>query len=151
MTKKEDLKAPEEQGWFTVPEAAAYLRVSVPTIFRWMKEGELTFFKIGGATRFTQESLDTVVRKSTGRTEAEASRARCASCGHGELVEGRLQGTGRLYFRPEGVSFWTLAEPMVETAARVCPACGHVQIHADVEKLKKLRPPGGQGKGRRGA
>src|SRR5689334_18797737 len=96
-----------EAEWFSVRDAAEYLGVSQPTIFRWMKDGLLSFYKVGGATRFSREGLDAVVEKTTGRKEAEAASGRCASCGHTMLVPGRLQGTGRLYFRPEKTKFWS--------------------------------------------
>jgi len=35
--------------WYSVREAAEYLAVSQPTIFRWMKEGHLSFYKVGGS------------------------------------------------------------------------------------------------------
>ena len=133
-------KAEEGKVWFSVREAAEYLGISIPTVFRWMKSGMLSFYKVGNSTRFSQESLDALVKKTTGQTEAEAARGRCASCGHAVLVEGRLQGTGRLYFRPEGVSFWTLAEAVAETIAKTCAACGYIQLHADTAKIAKLRP-----------
>lgn len=129
----------QKKDWFTVEEAAGYLGVSVPTVFRWMKAGTLSFYKMGGATRFSKEGLDAVVEKTTGRKEAEAAAGKCASCGHGVLVPGRLQGTGRLYFKPEKAKFWVWSESMVETHAKVCAACGFVQIHADAEKLGRLR------------
>ena len=130
----------EKPSWFTIAEAADYLDVSEPTIYRWMKDGLLSFYKIGGATRFSQEGLDAVIQKSTGRTEAEAAAGRCAACGHGILLAGRLQGTGRLYFKPSEARFWVLEESLVPTTAWICPACGYVQIRADTEKLKRLRP-----------
>jgi excisionase family DNA binding protein len=123
-----------------VPEAAEYLGISVPTIFRWMRDGRLSFLKIGGATRFTQEGLDSVIEKTTGSMEAEAAASRCAACGHSVLVEGSLQGTGRLYFRPEKTRFWVFAEALVPVKARVCTACGYIQIHADTTKLSRLLP-----------
>jgi excisionase family DNA binding protein len=126
--------------WYSVKDAAAHLGVSEPTIFRWMKEGTLSFYKVGGSTRFSREGLDAVVQKSTGSTEAEAATGRCASCGHGVLVEGQLQGTGRLYFKPCETRFWTFEESLVPTKARVCAACGHIQIHADTAKLTRLAP-----------
>jgi len=132
--------AETEKKWFSIQEAAEYLGVSQPTIFRWMKDGTLSFYKVGNSTRFAQEGLDAVIEKTTGRKEAEAAQGRCAACGHGVLVEGRLQGTGRLYFKPDKTKFWTFSEPMVGLKARVCAACGYVQIHADTEKLGKLRP-----------
>ena len=126
--------------WFSVRDAAGYLGVSQPTIFRWMKEGTLSFYKVGGSTRFSQEGLDALIEKTTGLKEAEIAAARCAACGHSVLVAGRLRGAGRLYFRPDKPKFWTLAEPMVPTDARVCAACGYIQLHADTKKLKKLKP-----------
>ena len=133
-----DPNIPEK--WYTVKEAADYLGVSQPTIFRWMKEGILSFYKIGGATRFSKEGLDAVIDKTTGLKEAEKAAGRCVACGHDALVEGRVQGAGKLYFRPAKASFWVLHEAMVPTTAKVCPACGYVQWFADVEKLKKLKP-----------
>ena len=134
----------EEKRWYSIPEAAAYLDVSEPTLFRWMKAGTLSFHKVGGSTRFTRQGLDAVVEKTTGEKEGRDAPLRCAVCGNAELVEGRLQGTGKLYFKPAQTKFWVLAESLVETKARVCPACGCVQLHADVEKLGRLRPEGGK-------
>ena len=129
----------EEKRWYSIPEAAEYLGVSEPTIFRWMKEGALSFYKVGGATRFTQEGLDAIIEKSTGRKEAEKAAGRCASCGHDVLVEGKLRGSGRLYFQPEKSKFWVWAESMVGTRAKACVACGYLQLYTDTEKLKKLK------------
>ena len=126
--------------WYTIQQAARYLGVSQPTIFRWMKEGSLSFFKIGGATRFSQEGLEAVIEKTTGQKEAELIASRCAACGHSVLVEGYLRGAGKLYFRPTKSSFWVLAEAMVPMRARVCAACGYLQLHADTTKLKRLKP-----------
>ncbi|MHC4646440.1 MAG: helix-turn-helix domain-containing protein [Planctomycetota bacterium] len=105
--------------WYSIRQAAEYLGVSQPTIFRWMKDGLLSYFKVGGATRFSQEGLDAVVEKTTGRKEAEIVASRCAACGHSILVDGQLRGAGKLYFRPTKSSFWILAEAMVPTRARV--------------------------------
>lgn len=126
--------------WFTIPQAARYLGVSEPTVYRWMKDGSLSFYKVGNATRFSREGLDAVVEKVTGRKEAVVAQTRCASCGHSVLVDGRLQGAGRLYFKPAHTRFWVLEESLVPVTARVCAACGYVQVHADVEKLGRLTP-----------
>jgi excisionase family DNA binding protein len=135
-----------EKRWYSVLEAAAYLGVSRPTIFRWMKEGILSFYKVGGSTRFTKEGLDAVIEKTTGQKEAEAVAGRCAACGHDTLLEGRLQGTGLLYFRPRKTRFWVFRESMVPTRAKVCAACGYIQLHADTEKLSRLLPDRRNGK-----
>ena len=132
----------DEGRWYSISGAAGYLGVSEPTIYRWMKDGLLSFYKVGGSTRFEREGLDAVIEKTTGLKEAEAAAGRCASCGHGILVDGRLQGTGRLYFKPDKTRFWVFAESTVKVRARVCAACGFIQMHADTEKLRRLRPGG---------
>ena len=126
--------------WFTIKEAADYLGISQPTLFRWMKEGTLSFYKVGGATRFSQEGLDAVIEKTTGEKEAAQAAGRCVACGHNILVDGRVQATGKLYFKPAKSSFWVLHEAMVPTQAKACPACGHIQFYVDPQKLKDLKP-----------
>lgn len=127
-----------EKEWFSIQEAADYLGVSQPTIFRWMKQGILSFYKVGASTRFVKEGLDAVIEKTTGQREAEAASGRCAACGHSVLVDGKLQGTGSIHFRPAKTKFWVFAEGLVPTRCRVCTACGYIQLHADTSKLKKL-------------
>ncbi|MBE0534977.1 MAG: helix-turn-helix domain-containing protein [Phycisphaerae bacterium] len=129
----------ESKKWYTVREAAEYLGVSEPTVFRWMKEGALSYYKVGGATRFSQEGLDILFEKNTGSKEAARLAGRCTACGHTVLIDGHLRGAGRLYFRPEKSAFWVLAEAMTPTHARVCEACGYMHLYADTTKLKKLK------------
>jgi predicted nucleic-acid-binding Zn-ribbon protein len=105
-----------------------------------MKEGTLSFYKVGGSTRFSKEGLDAVIDKTTGQKEAEKSAGTCIACGHSTLVEGRMQSTGKMYFKPDKSSFWVLHEAVVGTKAKVCPACGYIQLYADTERLKKLKP-----------
>lgn len=126
--------------WYTIKEAADYLGVSQPTIFRWMKEGVLSFYKIGGSTRFSQEGLDSVIEKSTGEKEATQAAGCCVVCGHTILVDGRVQATGKLYFKPAKSGFWVLHEAMVPTHAKACPACGHIQFYVEPKKLRDLKP-----------
>ena len=134
----QDKKTP--QKWYTIKEAADYLGISQPTIFRWMKEGVLSFYKIGGSTRFSQEGLDAVIEKSTGEKEATQAAGSCVVCGHNILVDGRVQATGKLYFKPAKSSFWVLHEAMIPTHARACPACGHIQFYVEPQKLRDLKP-----------
>ncbi len=105
-----------------------------------MKDGTLSFYKVGGATRFSQEGLDAVIEKNTGAKEAERVAGRCAACGHNLLVEGNVRGAGKLYFKPGKSAFWVLHEAMVEAKARACIACGHIQFYVDADKLQKLKP-----------
>ncbi|MBI4831555.1 MAG: helix-turn-helix domain-containing protein [Candidatus Lindowbacteria bacterium] len=122
----------------TVREAAEYLGVSEPTIFRWMRDGTLSFFKLGGATRFRRENLDLVARKVTGKEEGKHRAERCAVCGHGFLLPGDVRSTGKIYFKPRKTKFMVLSESVVNVDAKACPICGHVEMFADVSKLAKL-------------
>ena len=49
--------------WMTLDEAAAYLKVSKPTIYRLCSENHLPFYKLAGtgARRFRQSDLDAVL------------------------------------------------------------------------------------------
>jgi len=46
--------------WLTLDEAAAYLKVSKPSVYRFCSEGRLPFFKLAGtgARRFRREDLN---------------------------------------------------------------------------------------------
>jgi len=128
----------ESGGWMTVKQAAQYLGISEPTIFRWMRDGTVSFFKLGGATRFRRENLDMVARKVTGKEEGEQRAARCAVCGHGFLLPGSVRSTGKIYFMPKKTKFFVLSESVVDVSAQACPICGHVEMFADTAKLTKL-------------
>ena len=140
ISKETSSTHPLDKGWLGIPQAAEYLGISQPTLFRWMKKGLLSFYKVGGSTRFTREGLDAVIEKTTGLKEAEAAAGRCAVCGSQILVEGRVQGNSRIYFRPSKTRFWTFHEAMVPIKALACTACGHIQLHLDTPKLKRLMP-----------
>ena len=81
-----------------------------------------------------------MIEKTTGLKEAEAAAGRCASCGHNVLIEGKVQGTGNLYFRPAKTKFWVFQEGLVPIRSKTCAACGYIQMHADTSKLSRLRP-----------
>ena len=142
MTSKSDAIEGGFKGkkWFSASDAAKYLGVSEPTIFRWMREGLLSYYKIGGATRFSQDGLDAVFQKNTGQLEAEAAQGKCVSCGHHRLIEGKFRGTGQMYFRPDKTKFWVFEEAMVSTKGKVCASCGYIHIFADTSKLTRLIP-----------
>ena len=54
-----DESAPKK--WFSIKEAAEYLDVGEPTLYRWMRENKITYRKVGDSTRFWQEDLDAVM------------------------------------------------------------------------------------------
>jgi excisionase family DNA binding protein len=59
--------------WFTVEEAAEYLRVSKRTIYKLTQEGRLPAFRIGEQRhrRFRKEDLDKVPRSGEEAKESE--------------------------------------------------------------------------------
>ena len=128
----------QPEAWLSIAEAAEYLGISEPTIYRWMRDGKLSFYKVGDSTRFRRENLDMVVEKHTGTHEADFYGSRCVACGHSRLVKGRVQSTGRVYFKPDHTRFLTLHQSLVGVQARVCPKCGFVQMFTDTDQLDSL-------------
>lgn len=51
------------EEWLTLEEAAAYLKVSKPTIYRFCSEGCLPFYKLAGTgqRRFKRADLDALL------------------------------------------------------------------------------------------
>jgi excisionase family DNA binding protein len=130
----------QAEQWLTIKEASRYLKVSQQTIFRWMRSGKLSFFKIGNATRFRRSNLDMLAEKITGEAEGEHASAKCVSCGHSHLIDGVIRSTGRIYFQPSRTRFFLLMDSWTRVRARTCPVCGHIQLFADTEKLGRLLP-----------
>lgn len=124
--------------WFGVREAADYLGVGEPTLYRWMRDGKLTFRKIGDATRFVQADLDAVVEVHHSSRDAQQVKETCPLCRHDTLVQGTVRGTGLVYFQPGKTKFWTLKEALVPMQARMCTRCGFVAAFGDVGKLTTL-------------
>jgi excisionase family DNA binding protein len=52
-----------EGGWLTLDEAAAYLKVSKPTVYRLCSSGALPFYQLGkgGPRRFKRDDLDALL------------------------------------------------------------------------------------------
>jgi excisionase family DNA binding protein len=125
--------------WFSIREAADYLDVGEPTLYRWMRDGKITFRKVGDSTRFWQEDLDSVMQITYSTNDLDKARAVCPVCRHNELVEGKVRGTGLVYFVPKKTKFWTLKDSFVETTARMCARCGAIAWFGDTTKLAQLR------------
>ncbi len=125
--------------WYSIKEAAEYLEIGEPTIYRWMRDGKITFRKVGDSTRFWKEDLDAVMQVHPSDKDLQKVQTFCPVCHHDELIEGRVQGTGRNYFVPKKTKFWTLKDSNIETRAKMCTRCGVVVWFGDTEKLKALR------------
>ena len=56
------------QEWYTIDEAAEYLRVSRRAIYQFLQQGQLASYRVakGGHRRFKREDLDRVIQKETG-------------------------------------------------------------------------------------
>ena len=61
-----------EQEWFTVGEAAEYLRLSKPSIYRLVSQGVLVAHTIGGTgeRRFRRADLDAALKREKGKPAA---------------------------------------------------------------------------------
>jgi ribosomal protein S27AE len=104
-----------------------------------MKEGKITFRKVGDSTRFLQEDLDSFVKVVPSARDAENVKVFCPACHHDELVDGVLRSTGLLYFQPAKANFWTFRDSNVTTKARICTRCGAVSLFGDLGKLERIK------------
>jgi excisionase family DNA binding protein len=130
---------PIKTQWYSIAEAAVYLDVGEPTLYRWMREGKITYRKVGDSTRFWQEDLDSVMEVFHSTRDAGKAREVCPVCHHDEMVEGKVQGTGLNYFVPRKARFWTLKDSYVGTNVRMCTRCGAIAWFGDTAKLAALR------------
>jgi excisionase family DNA binding protein len=130
---------PAKPKWFSIREAAEYLDVGEPTLYRWMREGKITYRKVGDSTRFWQEDLDSVMQVYHSENDLDKTREVCPVCRNTELVEGKVRGAGLVYFVPKKTKFWTLRDSFVGTTARMCTRCGVIAWFGDTAKLATLR------------
>jgi len=128
-----------KRKWYSIREAAEYLDVGEPTLYRWMREGKITYRKVGDSTRFWQEDLDSVMQVFHGDKDLDNAREVCPVCRHRELVEGKVRGAGLVYFVPKKTKFWILKDSFVGTNTRMCTRCGAICWFGDTAKLAKLR------------
>ncbi len=135
MSTPEEATSPK---WFSIKEAAEYLSISEPTLYRWMQDGKITYRKVGDSTRFLKADLDAVVEVHPSEKELVKVELVCPACNHDEMVEGRMESTGRSYFVPKKTKFWTLKDSNVETRARMCGRCGYLMLFGDTAKLGAL-------------
>jgi excisionase family DNA binding protein len=134
----ENTETPTKMKWFSIREAAEYLDVGEPTLYRWMREGKITFRKVGDSTRFWQEDLDSVMQVFRSTNDLSKARALCPVCNHDQLAEGKVRGAGLVYFVPKKTKFWTLRDSFIETTAHMCVCCGAISWVGDTNKLTKL-------------
>lgn len=136
------MSSENKKKWYSIKEAAKYLSIGEPTLYRWMRDGKITFRKIGDSTRFLKEDLDSFVQVFPSKRDAEKVKEICPVCHGRKLVSGVFRTTGLNYFRPENSKFWTVKDSNIKSSAMMCLKCGAVTHFGDVEKLRSLMPEG---------
>lgn len=63
----------------------------------------------------------------------------CPQCKADSLVEGTMQSTGAVYFRPIGVKFMTFRTADVAVQSYMCLSCGGISMKGDVQKLELVQ------------
>jgi excisionase family DNA binding protein len=139
LADMEKTEAAAAKRWFSIKEAAEYLDVGEPTLYRWMRENKITYRKVGDSTRFWQEDLDAVMEVFHSERDLDKAREVCPVCRHDELVAGRVRTTGLNYFVPAKTKFWTLKDSFIPTTAKMCARCGAVVWYGDLAKLASLK------------
>ena len=124
--------------WYSIKDAAEYLDIGEPTLYRWMREGKITYRKVGDSTRFWREDLDAMMEVFHSEKGLTSLKKACSTCHQGELVPGAFRSTGLMYFQPKKTKFWTLQDSNVEVEGYMCNRCGSVFLFGDTEKLTKL-------------
>src|SRR4051794_15280605 len=109
-----------KERWYSIQEAAAYLEVTEPTLYRWMREKKITYRKVGDSTRFWREDLDAVMQVYHSERSVEDIKASCPICHSNEVTEGIFSSTGLNYFQPKKTKFWTLKSGNISTSALMC-------------------------------
>ncbi len=125
--------------WFSIKEAANYLNIGEQTLYRWMRDGRITFRKVGDSTRFLQEDLDAMIDVHFSDKELKQTQQVCPICRGTELIEGSMQSTGTVHFRPKKTKFWIWREGNIPISARMCSRCGAVLSFGGLKKLEALR------------
>ena len=114
----------DETRYATVAEAARLLRVSVPTIWRWIDSGRLPAYRVGGRSiRIRTVDLASLVRPA--RTQKMKERTMADNVIHlgdrtvdpGRLVEALLEGQARILARRRGKPLKPSA-PLIRQARR---------------------------------
>lgn len=63
----------DDQEWYTIEEAAKYLRVSRATVYNYIDKGLLPYYelKVGRGRRFRRKDLDGLLTRRVGGTEGK--------------------------------------------------------------------------------
>jgi hypothetical protein len=65
-------------------------------------------------------------------------KRKCTSCGSESLEPGKMQSTGRVYFRLKNAPFLTMKSADIEVDGNICIECGCITLVGDNAKAKSL-------------
>ncbi len=65
-------------------------------------------------------------------------KRKCMSCGGESLEPGKVQSTGRVYFRLKNAPFLTMKSADIEVQGNICTECGCITLVGDQAKVKAL-------------
>lgn len=65
MPNKSNPIESRKEEYVTLKEAADHLRVSLRSIYRWLDEGKLKYFRAGRSTRILLSELDRFISENT--------------------------------------------------------------------------------------
>ncbi len=122
--------------WLTISEACQYLDISEQTMFRWMRSGKITYYKVGKSTRFKEEDLDKVVERVASKGYTSEDPATCHICGNTELIKGSLSALGELVFKPQKSKFAVWKDSAIEVQAYCCSKCGNITLQGQIEDIE---------------
>jgi len=73
----------DEERFYTIPEAAAKLRVTRAALYKWMKQGRLAFVLVGSERRITSSAIDAFVKAggvdTSGRSDLQSDHIKIPS------------------------------------------------------------------------
>ena len=63
---------------------------------------------------------------------------KCLSCGCEKLEVGKVQSTGKMYFRPKKAKFLSFKSSNIIVKGQICTKCGHVMLFANEKKVAEM-------------
>ena len=65
-------------------------------------------------------------------------KKKCIRCGGTQLASGWAQSTGKMYFRPDKVSFFAPRTADLSVTGLMCLDCGTIELVGDLNKAQSL-------------
>ena len=121
--------------WLTIAEACKYLEISEQTMFRWMRSGKITYYKVGKSTRFKKEDLDKAIERVASKSFIPEDPTICHICGNTELISGSLSALGEIVFKPEKSKFSIWKDSSISVKALCCTKCGNITLQGQLEDI----------------